>query len=75
MKTNTGVDIKEWFACKMPYPVTYLQTLVFDHLSMNFWFNWMPDKKHERFSLVSLSRNPLQNELDCTCKELNNHSN
>ena len=44
-KTSTGVEMKEWFACQLFYPITYMQTLRFDFKDMNFWDNWMPSKK------------------------------
>ena len=70
MKTSTGIEIKECFACKLPFPITYLQTLVFDHLSMNFWFNCMPDNKKKSIRMRSESRSHSVNRNNCTYTEI-----
>ena len=62
MKTSTGVDMKECFACRKAYPITYLQTLGFDEgIKMNFWFNCMPDKKRNLLSIRSEAKLAIDN--------------
>ena len=62
MKTSTGVDMKDCFACRKSYPITFLQTLGFDKgIKMNFWFNCMPDKKRNLLSIRSEAKLAIDN--------------